>query len=665
MKRMGLFICHCGTNIADTVDVEELSKRFESYPGIEFSTTNKYMCSSPGQEMITDAIKEHNLDGIIVAACSPTLHELTFRKVTRKSGLNPYQCEIANVREQCSWVHKDKEKATEKALRIIRSIIEKVRLNEDLDPIEVDVTRKALVIGGGIAGMQAALDIAESGYPVILVEREPSIGGHMAQLSETFPTLDCSQCIMTPKMVEVSQHENIRLLTYSEIEEISGYVGNFKVKIRRKSPYVDWEKCNGCGECPEACPVRLRSEFDVGFVDRTAIYRPFPQAVPNKFTIEKRGTSPCKIACPAGVNAQGYVALVSQGKFKEALALEREDNPFPSVCGRVCTHPCESECKRGEVDKPVAIRAIKHFIADYEEEFPKPLLPKKKKKKVAIIGSGASGLSCAHYLAKLGYPTTVFESLPVAGGMLMTGIPDFRLPREKLQKDIDFIKSWGVEIKTNSLIKDPEILLKDGYSAVYIATGAHQERKLGIEGEDLKGVYYGIDFLRRVNLGEKVSVGEKVAVIGGGNSAVDSARTALRLGAKEVTIVYRRSKVEMPAYEEEIEEAEKEGIKINYLATPKRFIGRDGKLKQMKCIRMELGPPDESGRRRPVPIEGSEFLIDVDTVIPTIGQTPNTSYLPKDTNLKITEKWNSFIVDEDTLETSVPGIFAGGDAVLG
>jgi len=261
MRKMGLFICHCGTNIADTVDVEELAKRFESYPGIEFSTTYKYMCSSPGQELITNAIKEHNLDGVIIAACSPTLHELTFRKLTRKSGLNPYQCEIANIREQCSWVHRDKEKATEKAGRIIRSMTEKVRLNEDLDPIEVDVTRKALVIGGGIAGMQAALDIAESGYPVILVEKEPSIGGHMAQLSETFPTLDCSQCIMTPKMVEVDQHENIKLLTYSEIEEISGYVGNFKVKVRQKARSVDEEKCTGCGDCWVNCLVRNKPEI--------------------------------------------------------------------------------------------------------------------------------------------------------------------------------------------------------------------------------------------------------------------------------------------------------------------------------------------------------------------------------------------------------------------
>ncbi|MCK4828457.1 CoB--CoM heterodisulfide reductase iron-sulfur subunit A family protein, partial [bacterium] len=307
MKRMGLFICHCGTNIADTVDVEELAKRFESYSGIEFSTTYKYMCSSPGQEMITDAIKEHNLDGIIVAACSPTLHELTFRKVTRKSGLNPFQCEIANVREQCSWVHKDKEKATEKALRIIRSIIEKVRLNEDLEPIKVDVTRKALVIGGGIAGMQAALDIAESGYPVILVEKEPSIGGHMAQLSETFPTLDCSQCILTPKMVEVVMHPNIILYTYAEIEVVDGYIGNFEVKIRKKARHVDMDKCTGCGTCWEKCPSRkIPSEFDVGLGYRTAIYIPFPQAVPNKPVIDRKNClfflkgkcGVCKTFCP-------------------------------------------------------------------------------------------------------------------------------------------------------------------------------------------------------------------------------------------------------------------------------------------------------------------------------------------------------------------------------
>jgi heterodisulfide reductase subunit A len=286
MKRMGLFICHCGTNIADTVDVEALAKRFESYPGIEISTTYKYMCSHPGQEMIKESIEKYNLDGVIVAACSPTLHEVTFRRVTRASGVNPYQCEMANIREQCSWVHTDNVKATEKAERIIKSIIEKVRLNEDLDPIKVDVTRKALVIGGGIAGIQAALDIADAGYPLILVEKEPSIGGHMAQLSETFPTLDCSQCILTPKMVEIASHPNIELLTYSEVKKVDGYVGNFKVLIEEKPKGVDWDLCTGCGECSDVCPISVPSEFERGLGERTAIYTPFPQAVPNKPVID-------------------------------------------------------------------------------------------------------------------------------------------------------------------------------------------------------------------------------------------------------------------------------------------------------------------------------------------------------------------------------------------
>ena len=465
-------------------------------------------------------------------------------------------------------------------------------------------------------------------------------------------------------MMDVGRHPNITLWTNSEVVKVDGEAGDFKVDVLRQARYVDFEKCNGCGDCSPACPVGLCSEFDVGLVDRSAIYRPFPQAVPNKFVIDKRGVSPCKFTCPADVNAQGYVALASQGKFEEALALEREENPFPSVCGRVCTHPCEGECKRGDFDVPVAIRSIKRFLADCEEEPPKPELPKAKKQKVAIVGSGPSGLACAHRLGKLGYASTVFEALPVAGGMLAAGIPEFRLPREGLRRDIDYIKSWRVTIKTDHKVDDLEKLLKEGYSAVYVATGAWRERKLNVEGEDLEGVYYGVDFLSKVNLGEKVEVGERVAVIGGGNSAIDAARTAVRSGGKEVTIVYRRSRVEMPALEEEIEEAEHEGVRIDYLAAPTRFMGEKGKLTQMECIRMELGPPDESGRRRPLPIEGSEFTMDVDTVILTIGQTPDTSYLPADSSIAL-EKWDNFAVDPDTLQTSVPGIFAGGDAVTG
>ncbi|MEA3432279.1 MAG: CoB--CoM heterodisulfide reductase iron-sulfur subunit A family protein [candidate division WOR-3 bacterium] len=286
-QRIGVFVCHCGINIASTVQIEKVVEAIKGYPGVAHTEDYRYMCSDPGQSMIKTRIKDKKLNGIVVAACSPTLHEVTFRNVSALSGLNPYRCEIANIREHCSWIHKDKDKATEKAIKIIKTIIEKVKLNDELTPLSVSITKRALVIGGGIAGIQSALDIANAGYQVTLVEKSPSIGGHMAQLSETFPTLDCSQCILTPKMVEIAQHKNIKLYSYAEIENVSGYVGNFKVKIRLKASYVDWSKCVGCGLCIEKCPTKVVSEFEGGLALRKAIYVPFPQAVPNKPVIDK------------------------------------------------------------------------------------------------------------------------------------------------------------------------------------------------------------------------------------------------------------------------------------------------------------------------------------------------------------------------------------------
>ncbi|MDZ7272256.1 MAG: FAD-dependent oxidoreductase, partial [candidate division KSB1 bacterium] len=326
MKRIGVFVCHCGHNIAGVVDVKRVAAELAKYPGVVFATDYIYMCSEPGQALVREKIRELNLEGVVVAACSPTLHELTFRNAGRMAGLNPYQVEIANIREQCSWVHSDGAQATAKALKIAKNIVEKVRYNEALEPVRVPITPRALVIGGGIAGIQAALDIADAGYEVVLVEREPSIGGHMIQLSETFPTLDCSQCILTPKMVAVAQHPKIKLLTYSEVEDISGYIGNFKARIRRKAAYVDWDVCTGCGVCVEKCPKKVPSEFERFLGMRKAIYTPFPQAVPNKPVIDRanctyflKGT--CK-ACE---------------KFCEVKAIrwEQEDQYFTEEVGAV------------------------------------------------------------------------------------------------------------------------------------------------------------------------------------------------------------------------------------------------------------------------------------------------------------------------------------------
>jgi heterodisulfide reductase subunit A2 len=288
MKRTGVFICHCGINIAGTVDVKKVAEELAKHPGVVHSEDYVYMCSDPGQNLIEQAIKEKKLDGVVVACCSPNLHETTFRNASKRAGLNSFRCEIANIREQCSWVHKDKPKATQKATKIARSAVEKVRQNESLEALSVPVTRRALVVGGGISGIQSALDLANSGFDVILVERNPSIGGHMIQLSETFPTLDCSQCILTPKMVEVSRHPKIRLMTYSEVQDVSGYVGNFKVKILKKPTYVDPAKCTLCDECTKVCPIVVPNEFDLGLTGRRAIYIPFPQAIPASYTLDDK-----------------------------------------------------------------------------------------------------------------------------------------------------------------------------------------------------------------------------------------------------------------------------------------------------------------------------------------------------------------------------------------
>ena len=288
MARIGVFLCWCGENIARNVDVEQAATRVAALPGVVCAVTTKYMCSDPGQALLRRKIVEDKLTGVVVASCSPHMHLRTFRKAASLEGLNPYLVEMANVREHCSWVHHNREQATAKAVDLIAMAVAKVRYDHALDPIAIPVTRRAMVIGGGVAGIQAALDIADAGYPVVLVEREPSVGGKMAGLSETFPTLDCSQCILTPRMVDVGQHPNITLHTYSEIESVEGYVGNFKVTVRKKARSVDIAKCTGCGACWNACPSKKNpSEFDYGLGNRTAIYVPFPQAVPARPVIDR------------------------------------------------------------------------------------------------------------------------------------------------------------------------------------------------------------------------------------------------------------------------------------------------------------------------------------------------------------------------------------------
>ncbi len=667
-KRVGFYICHCGVNIAGKVRVEEVAGFARGLPNVVVARDYKFMCSDPGQEMIQRDIRDLSLNRVVVASCSPRLHEKTFQGACLRAGLNPYHFQMASVREQVSWVTENPDEATLKAKTLSAAAINRVNYHQSLETRRVKVHPDTLVVGGGIAGMQAALDIAESGHKAYLVERQSTIGGHMLQFDKTFPTLDCAACIGTPKMVSVGQNPNIELLTYSEVTEVSGYIGNYRVKVLRKPRYVKEGVCTGCGECANACPVLRPSEWEEGLVHRKAIYRSFPQAVPITFAIEKRDRAPCVLACPAGVNVQGYVQLIKQEKYKEAVKLIMERLPLPGVLGRVCPHPCEAQCRRLEVDEAVAIRDLKRFATDRVnlDELPLPEIGERKVN-IAVIGSGPAGLTVAYDLRLKGYAVTIFESQPELGGMLRVGIPDYRLPREVLDREIAHLLRHGIEARTNQALgRDFTLddLEKKGYSAVCLALGAHRSIQPNIPGErECKDVHDAVDFLREVNLGRKRKLGDQVLVVGGGNVAIDAARTAKRLGCQEVTVVYRRSREEMPAYPEEIEGALAEGVKIHYLTAPVRIHARNGRATGFECIRTELGEPDASGRRRPIPVEGSEFLIVCDAVIPAIGQMPDLSWA--DIGWLKVSRWGTLETNPYTMQTSIPSLFAAGDVVTG
>jgi len=371
--------------------------------------------------------------------------------------------------------------------------------------------------------------------------------------------------------------------------------------------------------------------------------------------------APCLHACPAGVHAPSYVAHLAEGRPEEAARTVRLRNPFVSVCGRVCDAPCERRCRRGEVDEPIAIRALKRYAADLDGRGSAPLVaPPSGRRDVAVIGAGPAGLSCAYFLALLGRPSVVFEALPVAGGMLAVGIPEYRLPRQSLQADIDFILAHGVELRMATRVSSLDALRAQGFTMVFLASGAHRNRPLRIPGEGLPGVIGSLEFLRRRALGEAVACTGSVAVIGGGNAAVDAARSAIRLGAKTVTVVYRRTRGEMPAFEEEIEAALEEGVRLVELAAPVGITGSDGGVDGLGLVRMRLGEADERGRRQPVPIDGSDFVFPCDMVITAIGQVPSLDAV--DGALE-TSKLGGARVDVLTGATAVPGLFAGGDCV--
>ncbi|MHB1688869.1 MAG: FAD-dependent oxidoreductase [Ignavibacteriaceae bacterium] len=671
-EKVGVYICHCGFNISQTVRVEEVAETLKKNPNVAVSTTYKFMCSDPGQKMIEEDIQNKGLTRVVVAACSPHMHELTFRNACERAGLNRYLFQMANIREHCAWVHDDIDKATKKAINLVNAATHRVVFQEPLAQMKAKVHPDTLIIGAGIAGIQAALEIADSGNNVYLVEKESTIGGQMAKFDKTFPTLDCSACILTPKMVSVSHRKNINLMTLSEVESVTGYIGNFRVRIKKNARFVN-DKCTSCGECTKVCPVHVPNWFDEFTQNRTSIHKAFPQAVPNTYLIDRQERPPCIEACPIRQEAAGYIALIREGKFHEAAQLIHQRNPLAIVCGRVCYHPCESECNRGHVDKPLAIQQLKRFAIDWEMKhngkFEPPKIELTRPEKVAVIGSGPAGLTCAHDLRLKGYEVTVFEQHSIPGGMLAIGIPEYRLPKKLLAMEIAYFKEMGIEIKTNAKLGSDftiEELFNKKYNAVFLAFGAHDSIKLDIPGENLKGIISGVDFLRKVNVGISPQLGSHVAIVGGGNTAIDSARTALRLGCKKVTILYRRTKNEMPASHEELIDAEAEGVHISYLIAPIEALSENGNIKALKCIRMSLGEPDSSGRRRPIPVPNSEHELEFDNVIVAISQSPNLAGINGKSRIEFkTTKWNTVEANPETLQTHDPHIFAGGDLVLG
>ena len=531
----------------------------------------------------------------------------------------------------------------------------------------------ALVVGAGIAGMQAALDLAEAGIKVYLLDRAPAIGGTMAQLDKTFPTNDCAMCIMSPKLVEVGRHLNIELLNCAEVESISGEPGDLTVTVRQHPRYVDRTKCTGCGDCAAACPISLPDTFNGGLSQRKAIYKLYPQAIPNAFAIEKQGTAPCRDACPVHQRAQGYIALIAEGRFADAYRTILEDNPFPSICGRVCNHRCEEACNRAQADAPVNIMALKRFVADWARDHPwaaggwpsvegaRPLTGKR----VAIVGSGPAGLTCAQDLVRQGCAVTVFEALPVPGGMMRVGIPAYRLPPEVVQREIDAVVAQGIELKLNHRIEHVEALLHE-YDAVFVAIGAHAGVKLPIPGNDLPQALLATEFLREVSLQSPIAnyaspvTHRRVLVLGGGNVAIDAAMTAVRLSAAWVGMACLESREQMPAHTWEVQDAEEEGVEVFPSRTFKEVTRDGGRVTGVRTVKVNFrgfveGRPDFDE------IPDTEEIIPADVVIFAIGQRPEANCLKPVS----TQRGGRVQVDPETLATNVPGIFAGGDVVTG
>jgi len=533
------------------------------------------------------------------------------------------------------------------------------------------MARGVAVIGSSVGAAQAALTLAELGVEIKVITTSAALGWD--NMTDTASVTSSEELLgVWPLLLRAASHPLVTLYTNSEVMAIEGKQGRFMIRATKYPRYVREDLCTGCGRCEEACSVQVPLLFNGRRVSHSAIHVPVlgAKTVPSAYCIEKKGVAPCSTACPLGINVQGFVSLLSKGKVDEALRLINEAAPLAGVLGRICTHPCEDNCKRDEVDSPVFIQALHRYAADNTTSginYRRKAAAGSRREKIAIVGSGPAGLAAAWELARRGYSPTIFESHAVVGGMLATGIPRFRLPWEVRYREVEAIKALGVDIKTGVTVgRDVTIsdLRERRYRAFFLAIGAHQSKKLNIPGEDLEGVVDGMSLLFALNMKVGASVGSNIVVIGGGNSAVDSARAANRRSKGQVLIIYRRTAEEMTAVREEVDDAIREGISIEYLTTPVEILGDGNKVTGIRCQRMVMGEMEADGRRRAEPIPGTEFVIDADHVVVAIGQQPNTSQLNMRW-LDVDSDDATVKVDTLTLETGIPGIFAGGDCITG